>query len=352
MKDRRLGKRPIWLPGLIIAYGMFLTLLTVLNWSGADRWWLGALNLYLPQAVWLAPVLLLTTFSIKSATRWIWVLGFYGAWVCGPIMGLCWNLHGHLAPASAGATIRFMTCNIKDSRRDVAALIQDLVRYEPDVVFLQDAGNPTDGPLGVYFRDWNICSNGQYVIASRWPLAKAEALLISQPKDQEYLLRTVVQIGRTPISLYNVHLLTPRDGLNALRAARKQPGQFAGAVQDLQDNVEHRILQAAKVSDFVRQEPGAIILAGDLNSPDESLVCKALREANLHDAFVEGGRGYGFTYGHFLLRGRIPWLPRISWMRIDHIMLSSRLQAKHCWTGTGEASDHRPVFADLTVPAS
>jgi endonuclease/exonuclease/phosphatase family metal-dependent hydrolase len=76
-----------------------------------------------------------------------------------------------------------------------------------------------------------------------------------------------------------------------------------------------------------------------------------LRDANLHDAFAEGGRGYGYTYGHFLLRNRIPWLPGASWMRIDHIMLSRRFRTLRCWTGTGKASDHRPVFADLLVGA-
>ncbi len=352
MTSRFLGKRPVWLPGLIISYGVFLALITVLNRSGADRLWIGAFNLYLPQVVWLAPVLILMGLALKYAWRWTLVLGLYAAWVCGPIMGFCCSLPEQSGPVVTGTTLRLMTCNIKSGRRDVEALISDLARYKPDIVFLQDAGDVMKGPLGDGFRSWNVCSDSQYVIASRWPLAKAEALLISQPNDREYLLRTVVEIGHTPISLYNVHLLTPRDGLNALRTARKRPGQFAEAVQDLQDNVEHRILQAGKVSDFIRQEHGAIILAGDLNSPDESLVGQALREANLHDAFAEGGRGYGFTYGHFLLRGRMPWLPRISWMRIDHIMLSSRLQAKHCWTGTGEASDHRPVFADLIVPAS
>jgi endonuclease/exonuclease/phosphatase family metal-dependent hydrolase len=323
-----------------------------LNWSGADRWWFGAFNLYLPQAIWLAPILLLAILSLKSAARWIWVLGFYGAWVCGPIMGLCWHGPGHLKPAPPGATIRFMTCNIKSGRRDAAALVRDMVRYQPDIVFLQDAGDLKGGPLGAFFRTWNMRSDGQYAIASRWPLAKGEACLISAPKDQEYLLRTMVQVGSTPISLYNVHLLTPRDGLNALRTARRQPGRFSEAIQDLQDNVEHRLLQAGKVADLLRQDPGPIILAGDLNSPDESLACKTLRAANLHDAFAEGGKGYGFTYGHFLLRARMPWLPHVSWMRIDHIMLGPRLRSQRCWTGTGEASDHRPVFADLMIPAS
>ncbi len=351
IKSRPPGKRHVWLSGLIITYGVFLALITVMNRSGADRWWIGAFNLYLPQAVWLAPVLPLTLLSLKVARRWIWVLGICGAWVCGPIMGFCWRLPEPPGPVAVGTTLRLMTCNIKSGRRNVEALISDIVLNKPDIVFLQDAGNVLNGPLGDCFQDWNVCSDGQYVIASRWPLAKADVRLISHPREGEYLLRTVLQFGTIPISLYNVHLLTPREGLNAMRYARKQPGRFTEAVQDLQDNVERRILQAGRVSDFIQQERGATILAGDLNSPDESLACKALRDADLHDAFAEGGRGYGYTYGHFLLHSRMAWLPGVSWMRIDHIMLSSRLRSQHCWTGTGEASDHRPVYADLIVSA-
>ena len=207
------------------------------------------------------------------------------------------------------------------------------------------------GPLGTHFLGWNICSSGQFVIASRWPLEKAEELSISLPNQQTYFLRTVLQFGSTPITLYDVHLLTPRDGLKAMRVARRQPGRFPEAVEDLQNNVDHRLLQARALADYVRQEAGPVVLAGDLNSPDGSLACRMLRNADLHDAFVEGGRGYGYTYGHNLLRGRLSWLPSLSWMRIDHIMLSPRLRTLRCWTGNGEASDHRPVVADLLVKA-
>lgn len=89
-------------------------------------------------------------------------------------------------------------------------------------------------------------------------------------------------------------------------------------------------------------------MAGDFNSPDHSLVCEPLRQAGLTDAFAQGGRGYGYTYGHFLLKNRVPYL-RASWIRIDHIMASSGLRAQTCWVGTRGASDHRLVVADFVL---
>lgn len=347
MKLQLPGQRHHWLAGLIFAYGAFLALLTALNGFGADRWGFGAFNLYLPQALWLAPILLLTVLSFRWAKRWLWILVLFAIWVGGPIMGFCWSLPSRREPA----TLRVLTCNIKYGRRDPSALLQDIDRYAPDIVFFQDAGGALNGPLGALFRGWHVRSSGQFIIASRLPFAPSEAGLAALPMEQGYLLRTVLQSGRTRIALYSVHLLTPRSGLNAVRAARKRPGQIPEAVQDLQDNVDQRLLQARAVAECIRQEPGAVILAGDLNSPDGSMACRTLREARLHDAFAEGGRGYGYTYGHYLLRGRLPWLPSVSWMRIDHIMLSPGLRALRCWTGNGEASEHRPVIADLIVEA-
>ena len=93
MKSQLPGKRHAWLAGLIIAYGAFLALLTALNAFGADRWGPSAFNLYLPQALWLAPVFLLAIPSFHLAKRWIWVLAIFSIWVCGPVMGFCWRLN-------------------------------------------------------------------------------------------------------------------------------------------------------------------------------------------------------------------------------------------------------------------
>ena len=85
----------------------------MLNWVGADRWWFGALNLYLPQIVWAAPGVLLTVLSLKAARRWVWAPLLCVAWVLGPIMGFCWGTQG--PPGSAGdPPMRIMTWNVKD----------------------------------------------------------------------------------------------------------------------------------------------------------------------------------------------------------------------------------------------
>ena len=350
MPDKPLRKTPAWLLCLIVAYGTILVALTIVNTLGADRWWFGALNLYLPQAVWALPGMFLAVVTLAKARRWIWAPLLGMVWVAGPLMGFCGSVPE--AQESPGSLpLRIMTWNVKygtHGRLATQALLHDINQNNPAIVLLQDAEGGLNGPLGEFFATWNVRSNGQYIIASRLPLGELQVLKIAFPGEEHTCVRTRVQVGVTSVTLYNVHLETPRWGLNAFRATRRSPWYLPKAIQQFENNVEARLIQVGQLQDDIRQEQGPVVVAGDLNSPDASQVCAALRSAGLHDAFAEGGTGYGYTYGHFLLQHRVPGF-NLSWMRIDHIMMSSQLQSRRCRTGTGEASDHRPVIADLIL---
>jgi endonuclease/exonuclease/phosphatase family metal-dependent hydrolase len=265
-------------------------------------------------------------------------------------MGFNWPVQ--MPRKSTGSLpFRVMTWNVKYGTHDKLALLA--IKYEidwnkPSVVLMQDAGGLLEGPLGEYFRTWNVRSFGQYIIASRLPLGEMQVRKISFPGEEQTCVRTELQVGGTQVALYNIHLESPRWGLNALREVRRKPWYLPKAVHQLENNVDRRHFQVQALREYLRQERGPVIVAGDLNSPDASQVCITLRDAGLHDAFAEGGKGYGYTYGHLLLKHRMPTF-NLSWMRIDHIMMSSQFQSRNCWTGTGEASDHRPVIADLVL---
>jgi len=346
MKSDKRG--PLWLLGLLFCYAALLAALTVMNRSGADRWWLGAFNLYLPQVIWLLPGVVLTLICLKVAWRSVYLPLLCVAWVLGPILGFCWHLPG--APGSPGSAgdrqLRVMTWNIHYGKHDqfaLLAIMDDIDRNRPDVVLLQAAGQLLNGPLGRYFRDWNVLSKGEYVIASRLPLSKLENPPDPLSGKRANCLRCRLQVGSATTTLYNVHFESPRDALGAVLAARKNAASVPRAIALLEENVATRLDQAQKVGALIGREQGPVLIAGDFNSTDASLVCANLRRIGLHDAFAEAGEGYGYTYGHFLLP------QHKSWMRIDHIMLSPQLKARRSWTGTWEASDHRPVIADLAL---
>lgn len=331
------------------AYFLLLAAITALNWSGADRYWLGALNLYLPQFMWAIPGIVLLLFLLRTHRSWFWICIplLCIAWVLGPLMGLHWS--SPPGPVPGQAKLRVMTWNIKYGSYRLAPLLEELARCQPDVVLFQDAVDAMHGgPLADYFKGWQVRSHGQYVIASRCPLSDLQVREMPRAGEGQQYLRCRLQLGSTAIAIYNVHFKTPRRSLNAFRTARKDPWYLSTAIATLQHNVETRLLQADAVADALKDERGPVVLAGDLNSPDVTRVCGTLRAAGLRDAFDEKGRGYGFTYGHLLFKYRLPWL-RVSWMRIDHIMSSEHFRIIRCWAGTGGASDHRPVLADLVI---
>ena len=277
-----------WLFFLTGIYGVLLAGITVLNLMSADRFWLGALNLYMPQIMWGVPGLMLAFYTFKTDRAWTWLPLLGVLWVLGPIMGFCWPLQmAKPASASESLNLRVMTWNIKYGRYDTGLLIEELVRHDPDLVFFQDAIGSLGGRLGEYFKAWHVRKYGQYVIASRYPLSEAEVYeLPSSGKKREYFVRCRMRVGHEAVSLYNVHFKTPRRSINAFRAARREPGHLPKAIEHFDSNVEVRKAQAASVLEYLSRERGPVILAGDLNAPDHSLVCATLRSGGLHDAFL------------------------------------------------------------------
>lgn len=340
-------KQVNWLLSLTLLYAALVAAISIVNYTGADRTWIGALNLYLPQLMWAVPGVALAILLFKVNRSWSWLPLLCVLWVLGPVMD--WKFNSKSADAAGAPRLRVMTWNIKYGSYSIAPLVEEVARFHPDVVFFQDASGWTPGPLQDYFKDWQVRTRGQYVIASRYPLSEAEQIELPYfGYRKESFLRCRMDLGSTTVSLYNLHLKTPRRSLNAFRTARKRPWYLPDAIERFNHNVRTRYLQSLAVAEHLKSERGPVIVAGDLNSPDSSLVCAALREAGLHDAFAERGTGYGYTYGQLLLQHRLPWV-QLSWMRIDHIMPSSHFETEHCETGTGRASDHRPVVADLAL---
>ena len=344
------NRKPPYLIIAIAAYTLLLATLTLVTRLGPERWWFSAINLYLPQVFWLAPGLILLAACLIRARRWLWAPLLCCIWVAGPLMGFQWSKHN---TADTGEHLRIMTLNVKYGLH--GALARMALKYEidetrPDVILFQDAGGMMEDHNNDFLRTWYgyIHNEGQYVIVSRLPLLSTETRSLALPWDHLSCQRYQVKSRQSIITIYNVHLESPRHGLNAIREAGNRFRYLPNAIRMLEGNVHTRLLQSYILRIFLMKEQGPVIIAGDLNSPDDTMVCAGLREAGLHDAFAEGGRGYGYTYGHFLLKNRLPWL-RESWMRIDHIMMSPHFATQRAWSGTGDASDHRPVIADLIL---
>jgi vancomycin resistance protein VanJ len=325
---------------LLIAALLLLTLAQQIGSVGP--WWL-EISRYLPYPALLAPALLALLLSCWLGWRWLIASALTLALVVTLAMGLAWG-----RPDGSGAPLRFMTYNVKAYRAVLrgggfAALAHEVALQRPDIVVLQDNFGATRTqaaamwPGGRAFGLPHVFVFEQYLIASRYPLRDCAPGRIDYRGQPHGYLRCVVDVNGVALNVVTAHFESPRSGLNA---ARHEGFDGAG---DWQQNYEDRLGQARALAHDLRDSARPLIVAGDLNAPESSPVIRTLLGLGLRDAFSSAGRGHGYTYGHALR-------PGFSFLRIDHILVSPQLGVADCFAGNANASEHRPVIADLRLP--
>ena len=81
-----------------------------------------------------------------------------------------------------------------------------------------------------------------------------------------------------------------------------------------------------------------VLVAGDFNTPPDSVHFAALRRAGFTHAFERHGRGYAAT-----------WPVPAPVLHLDHVWLSPGFDVGEAWHGWSAHSDHRPVLVPLRV---
>lgn len=326
----------------IIVVALIVSLVCVAFKIGPEHWWALAFLQYVPYYFFLLPVLAALAISIKLATKWRVISGATMGLVLTVIMGLSVNVSD-----SGAEAVRVMTYNVKDyisldSPEGLGAISEEVMRHDPDILVFQDAGRLNSkkeidpAALKSLYGNRQAYTFGQYLVASRYPLRECKPGKISYRDRQHTFVRCIVDTGFTQIDLYTAHFLTPRDGLNAVRHE-----QLSG-IDEWKQNVADRMTQARALAGVVQSSIRPVILAGDFNAPEQSLVVRTLESAGIRDAFSAAGSGYGYTYGH-------SFRPGISFLRIDHIFVSETIGVQRCFVGGKLASPHRPVIADLVL---
>lgn len=312
---------------------------------GPEQMPLLALTQYLPYPAYVLPAGLACVLAVWLG--WFWrALALGSLAVCTTVlMGLAWG-----TPDDGHGRVRVMTYNAKaflakQRTGGFAELAQEVNEQQPDILMMQDAGHLAleaeegrpDAVRQVVGADRHVYQFGQYVVASRWPLRDCGPGAIPINGQGHSFVRCTVTIDGVTVHLVTVHLVTPRAGLNATRA------EGLGGLDEWQGNMMNRLHQAGTLAEHLRQLPdGPVILGGDLNAPESSLVVKTLLNTGLRDVWSSAGRGYGYTHGHSLLKG-------LSFLRIDHILVSDEIGVAAVSVGGAAASEHRPVIADLML---
>jgi endonuclease/exonuclease/phosphatase family metal-dependent hydrolase len=131
------------------------------------------------------------------------------------------------------------------------------------------------------------------------------------------------------VHVFNVHLATPRQGLNGFLH------DTAHSPAEIDANIALRREQSTAVHATVREVTGRFLLVGDFNTPPESAIYREYW-SSWRNAFSESGWGWGYSFR-----------TRHASVRIDHLIAGPGWRWQTCWVGPDIGSPHRPVLADV-----
>lgn len=296
----------------------------------ADRHWIGTLLAFGPKWTLLIPVSLVAIPAAIWRQRALVPLSFAAIVVVWPVMGLCipWHTWRATSPIE-GSRIKILTCNTQVGHTD-DRLDELIRRVAPDVVLFQEWPSERLAPPSLSI-GWELARDGQIFVASRLPIIAHEALKSPQTSVRTIGLRCELRTVDGSIQLFALHLLTPRNGLEAVLAKR------SGGIAELEAVTERREIDSTAVAGWIDRFSGPKVVAGDLNLTPESTIYRDCF-GHLQNAFSMTGWGWGgtkFTRKHSV--------------RIDHVLADNSFEFTSCIVGPDVGSDHRPVVAEAIL---
>jgi endonuclease/exonuclease/phosphatase family metal-dependent hydrolase len=345
---RRLSVKPrsIFAPGrreVILGYVAWATfaatcLLAVLLWQYGDVWWTMTLLLFMGRWILLLP---LGVFAIAAALlrrRALVPIALSAIVVAGPIMGfrVGWQ---RFVPHDPGLHIRAVSVNSDQHGLGAGGLPDFVDRVRPDLLAIQECGPSLIADLNE-MRGWHVHHTNNLCFLSRYPISDStlmdrQVLARIHGEDRGiggsgYVVRYTVQTPSGALSVTNLHLETPRKGLEVLSIGNFDLGR-------LRENTALRGIESHLARQFVNQSALPTIVLGDFNTPVESQIFQR-SWGDLTDAFSHAGFGFGMTKFNGWIRARI-----------DHVLAGPGVYVDHVAVDGDVDSDHRPLIVDLTV---
>jgi vancomycin resistance protein VanJ len=327
----------------IFSYAILLTLLFLAMELAGERCWPFAVLLYLPQQMFLLPLIVLIPAALLAEVS----LGAY-AMLAGVIIIFWWHVpfYPGLGGTSGPVKIRVMTNNYGQNH---GLPIQPFIATEdPDFVALEDVTG--QGP--VFQRTYPkraVRALGQFVFISKAPVKSAT--ILDWPRWRGNPVAAVFEVPwqGEDLVFYTVHLPTPRGDFAKL-AGLGLLKELAGRNRRLSDGMSFgeamtaRVQLARDLAAVLAREQRPFVALGDFNMPPNGYVHRVITWG-LTDCFEQAGRGFGFTFPcdtHNPLTLGQPWL------RIDYVLAGPGWYAHDCRVEPDRRSQHRAVVATLS----
>lgn len=330
-RPRFLTRATFWICNV---YLLSLVAIMLLIWQWGDVWWPATVLLFSPRWVIALPMLALLPLAMVCNRKSLITLTASTAMLIWPIMGL--RLSRDQSADNRAPFLRVMTCNIHRHQLNADEFKSLVDQLRPDVIALQDWSSVHEAEL-FGGSTWRCRRDGELFLATRYPIIKVSSISLEEPPAPSWKIRPGqamyyhLQTPLGPVSLINLHLASPHEGLQALREFESD------AADQIQFNSHEREMESASILKFVDGLRGPLVILGDFNTPSESAVYSENWDGLL-DAFDARGFGFGITH-----------VSTASSVRIDHILLGSGWDVRQCWLGQAAGSPHRPLVADLQL---
>lgn len=304
-------------------------LLTLLHRVFGDVSMTGTVLLFIGRWIWLVPVAIAAAVCSLAGTRRLLLPGLAALVVLVGVMDFKLGLR-RLLPVPEGRPLRVLTYNIEGGRAVLPKLAELVADERPDVIALQECGAEAMTVLAELKGYGSDVTQGCF--ASRFPIDSVRAMPIERYERigglvvASYILRTPG--GRIVVT--NIHLETPRKGLERLLDER-----IATARTAIADNALLREIESRQARAWVDAAGLPRIVLGDFNLPSDSRIFRR-HWGDLTDAWAARGLGFGHTK-------RNGWIS----VRIDHVLADDRFRIGAVHVGRDYGSDHLPLIAEV-----
>jgi vancomycin resistance protein VanJ len=307
----------------------------VVLWTLSDRWWPATLFLFGPRWVLLLPLVALLPAAVVLRASLLAPLLAAAAIVLVPVMGLQAGWRSWLGARGPAPSLRIVTLNTGGSEAVALELPFLLDHWRADIVALQECGRGVRDAVRGVVAGWHAHVDDQLCLLSRYSTRDArgirsddlaaarEAGLGGSSQATIYVIET----PERPIRVVNLHLETPRKGIE---------GALQLGVRRISENTALRATESRRTREWLGSGESSLIVVGDFNMPVESAIYR--RDwSEFRNAFSEAGVGFGATRDN-------GWIQ----VRIDHVVTGPAWRARRAVVGPVTGVDHRPVIVDLS----